>query len=159
CAIEPDPQDRVRYLLELAREDVEHLAAAGVIQWLEPVVKLDPKDRRSALALGRARVKEGKIEEGLSILRAGGGEAPTDPHGWEALLSGLEDAGQIDVLEKDLARMPAGLASDPRFAVHAGRVASERRDYAAAVEQYKRALGAHPGDSRTLHRLARTLRL
>jgi tetratricopeptide (TPR) repeat protein len=159
CAIEPDPQDRVRYLLELAREDVEHLAAAGVIQWLEPVVKLDPRDRMSALALGRARVKEGKIADGLSMLRQAVDESGSDRDGWDALLSGLEDAGQIDALEKELGRLPAGLASDLRFAVHAGRVASERRDYAAAVEHYKRALGSRTGDARTLHRLARTLRL
>ncbi|MGE3818666.1 MAG: tetratricopeptide repeat protein, partial [Isosphaeraceae bacterium] len=60
---ETDPIDRVRYLLELVREDVERLAAAGVIPWLEPAVKANPGDRASALALGRALVKEGRTEE------------------------------------------------------------------------------------------------
>jgi predicted Zn-dependent protease len=156
---ENDPYDRVRYLLELVREDVEHLAAAGVIPWLEPAVKADAKDKASALGLGRALVKEGRAEEGLRLLRETLSNSPDDPAAWQALLGGLADAGEIEQLEKELGRLPRAIAGERRFAVYRGRVAQERQRYPEAIVAYSQALELTPDDPKLIFRMARSLRL
>lgn len=155
---ESDPIDRVRYLLELTREDVVKLASAGVIQWLEPAVKADPSDRASTLALGRARAREGQ-PEGLALLRAASAARPDSFDGWDALLGALVDSGEFDALARDLASVPASLASDPRLSIYRGLVAQGRREYPAAISAFKEALALRPDEPKLAHRLARALRL
>ncbi len=157
--VETDPVDRVRYLLELVREEVERLAAAGVIQWLEPVVKLNPKDAHSVRALGEALAKQGRGDEGIALLRRLLDENPIDVESWVALLDGLSNSGEIDALAKELDRIPIAFATDLRFAVYRGRVAQERGEVAEAITSYELALAVRPYDSKLLYRLGRAYRL
>lgn len=159
AAVEPDPHDRARLLLEPAREDVERLAAAGLITRLAPVVRRDPGDRRSGLAYGRALVKEGRTAEGLALLRRLAAGDPLDPDGWDALLGGLADGGEVDALAAELAGVPAAVAAGPRLALYRGLTAQARQDAAAATAAFGEAVAARPHDPKLLHRLARALRL
>lgn len=154
-----DPIDRVRYLLELVREDVERLAAAGVIPWLEPAVQANPGDRASSLALGRALVKEGRTEEGNRLLQKLIADDPQNLKAWDAWLNALADSGEIDALGRELDRVPKSIAGAPELAAHRGRVAQEARRYPEAVAAYEEALNAMPNDPRLLYRLGRMLRL
>jgi tetratricopeptide (TPR) repeat protein len=158
-AVEPDPADRVKFLLELVREDYKRIAPAALVQWFEPKVKQNPSDLHANLGLGRALVLDSKIDEGLALLRQAVAKHPNDPEAWDSLLSGLDDGGAPgDVLAEALGRLPKPLVDAPRFARHFGRVAQELRDWPAAIQQYRRAVAADPGDSRLRYRLARALR-
>jgi tetratricopeptide (TPR) repeat protein len=157
-AIEPDPRDRVGLLLELIREDVERLAAAGLIPLLAPAVANDPDDWRSGLALGRALVREGHTREGIKHLRDVLARRNEDLDVWDAFLTSLGDGGDIDALATEWARVPKTIASHPRLAQHAGRIALERRDYSAAVTAFQAALANAPTDTKIMHRLGRALR-
>jgi len=156
-ATEPDPRDRVRLLLELIRENVERLAAAGLIPLFEPAVANDPDDWRSGLALGQALVREGRIADGIKLLRDVLARRSEDLDTWDAFLTGMGEGGDIDALATEWARVPKAMASHPRLAQHAGRIALERRDYPAAVTAYQAALAISPMDTRIMHRLGRAL--
>jgi tetratricopeptide (TPR) repeat protein len=155
---ETDAVDRVRYLLELAREDVERLSPAGILQWLEPAVRADSEDWNSAVALGRALVKEGRTDEGFRLLRRAEAGRPDDPAGWDALLNGLADVGDFEALGRELDRMPPALAHSPAVAAARGRYEQERGRIDEAVRALREALAARPFDPRLLHRTARALR-
>ena len=156
---ESDPVDRIRYLLELVREDVEKLSAAGIHQWLEPVVKLNPDDVYSSRALGEALAKMGRGEEGVAMLRQLVDRDPRNLSSWTALLDALSNSGEIDSLAKELERVPASIAEDPRFALYRGRVAQERGEIASAINDYEKALAVRPTDVKLLYRLGRCYRI
>lgn len=158
-AVEPDPGDRVKLLLELVREDYKRIVPAAVVQWFEPKVRQNPTDLHARVALGRGLVLDSKIDEGLALLRAAVADHPDDPDAWDALLSGLDDAGApVEALAEALGRLPKGLADRPRFARHLGRLAQERRDWTKAVAHYRVAAADDPGDARLQYRFARALR-
>jgi tetratricopeptide (TPR) repeat protein len=156
--VEPDPHDRAQLLLELVRQDAQPLAPGSVVQWFEPLVERNPNDLHASLALGLALVHAGEIDRGLARLQAAAERRPHDADAWDAWLTGLDDAGQIDGLDEALARLPATLADAPRFAKHRARVAQERADWPAAVRDYRRAVQAAPRDHRLEYRLIRALR-
>jgi tetratricopeptide (TPR) repeat protein len=157
--IEPDPRDRVAYLMELAREDYQRVAPAVMVRWFEPRVRKNPGDLHGTLALGRGLVLFSRIDEGLALLRKAVAARPDDPDAWDALLSGLDDAGAPDEeLSEALGRLPSHLASQPRFARHLARAAQEKPDWTEAARRYRRACEVDPGDSRLRYRLARALR-
>ncbi len=157
-AIEPDPRDRVGWLLELVREDVHRPAPRGLINWLEPIVRNNPKDLHTTLALGVALTREGLVDRGLDCLRGAVKTHPHDPDAWLALLTGIEEAGQFDVLAATLGKLPPELSADPRFIKVQGVVAQERRDWSTAESLYRRALEFRPQDLSLVYRLARVLR-
>lgn len=158
-AVEPHPGERVRLLWDLIRIDVHRHAPIGIITWLEPVVRRHPQDLRSSLVLGLALAREGRTEPGLDLLRAAVRGRPDEPEAWDALLTGLEHAGQFPELVRAISLLPGRLAADPRFAAHLGWIAQERGDWTAAAQAYRRALEAEPDDPKLLFRLARALRL
>lgn len=157
--IEPDPDDRVNYLVELARWDVEPPAPGSILAIFEPIVSENPSDRRSSAALGLALISEGRIDEGLSHLRRVADANPDDPSILDPLLEGLAAAGLTDELAEALGRLPEALRDDPRFARYRGRVAQGRGDWEAAIEAYRRALDDSPGDLEISYRLQQILRL
>jgi tetratricopeptide (TPR) repeat protein len=157
--VEPDPRDRVRLLLELVREDYKRLAPGSIVQLFEPKVRQNPTDLHATLGLGRGLVLDSKIDEGLALLRQAVADHPDAPEAWDALLTGLDDAGApAEALTEALGRLPATMAGMPRFAKHFGRVAQEQRDWKAAVRHYRLACATEPGDARLRYRLARALR-
>src|SRR5262249_19005393 len=82
----------------------------------------------------------------------------TNADAWDALLLGLDESGQFDELATSLARLPAMLAADSRFARYQGTVARDRRDWPAAATAYLRAWQADPSDPQVLHRLCQAPR-
>lgn len=156
---ETDARDRVKLLLELARQDYKVLAPGAIVQWFEPKVIQNPNDLHATLALGRGLILDSRIEQGLALLRKAVAGHPEDPEAWHALLNGLDDGGAEGAALADvLGRIPPALAADPRFEKHRGRVAQERRDWPAAVLAYRRAVEHDPNDPRLLYRLGRALR-
>ena len=103
-------------------------------------------------------MKEGRLDEGLALLRKEVAAAPDDLDSRRALLDGLADAGEVDALADELAKVPPKLAAHPSLAASRGRVAQERRDPAGAVREYAEALKERPFDARLLYRMSRALR-
>ncbi len=65
---EPDPHDRVQLLLELVRQDARPLDPGSVVEIFAPIVASHPEDRRSAVALGLAQIRNSRIEQGVELL-------------------------------------------------------------------------------------------
>ncbi|WP_169975826.1 tetratricopeptide repeat protein [Tautonia rosea] len=157
--VEPDPHDRVQLLLELVRQDVMPLAPGAVVERFEPVVEQAPDDLHAVIALGLALVRDSRAQEGLALLRAEVQRRPEDVDAWDALLTGLDDAGELDLMAETIALLPSVLAESPRFARHRGRVAQERGDWNGAALFYRHAVEEAPEDLRLIYRLSRALRL
>jgi tetratricopeptide (TPR) repeat protein len=156
--LEPDAHDRVRLLVELLRLDARPPAPGSVAMLLEPVVRRNPHDLHSSIALGLALVRNGELDRGMDLLRRTLDAHPESPAAWEAWLTGLDDGGRLDELGSAVGRIPPALATDPRFARFRGRVAQERQDWKVAAQEYRRGLRHDPHDAKLRYRLARALR-
>jgi tetratricopeptide (TPR) repeat protein len=156
--VEPDPHDRVLLLLELVRPDARPPAPGSIVKLFEPVVREHPDDLHSAVALGLARVRAGKVEAGIDELRRVVQTHPDRVEAWDCLLTGLDESGQIDVMEEELERLPAALAEPPRLVKHRARVAQGSNRWKEAVELYRRAQAAEPYNRAVEYRLSRALR-
>ncbi|QDV34352.1 tetratricopeptide repeat protein [Tautonia plasticadhaerens] len=156
--VEPDRHDRVQLLLELVRQDAMPLAPGAVVERFRPVVERHPDDLHSAIALGLGLVRDSKAPEGLELLRREVERRPENPDAWDALLTGLDDAGEVALMARTIEQLPPGLADSPGFARHFGRIAQERGDWAASAEAYRRAVADDPEDTRLRYRLGRALR-
>jgi tetratricopeptide (TPR) repeat protein len=156
--VEPDPHDRVMLLVQLIRHDAHAISVDSVVNQLEPVVRDNPADLHSTLALGRALVKSGRTDEGLDLLRRAVTSHKDDPHAWEVYLNALGDAGQIDALMRALEQLPASLTGSAQFDAARGWVAAQRRDWAEAARAYRSAWEARPSDVTLGYRLDHALR-
>ena len=67
--VEPDPRDRVRILLEVARLDIEKVAPGSQLPLFEPLVRQHPENVPLALVVGLALIRENRGESGLELLR------------------------------------------------------------------------------------------
>jgi tetratricopeptide (TPR) repeat protein len=156
-AIEPDPHDRVQFLLEVVRQDAEPPESASVVARFTPVVRANPEDRHATLALGRAMVRSSRAEEGLAVLEGLVRRWPGSLDGWEALLAALDDAGRPARMAAAWAALEPRWRGDDRLARHEGTVAQARGDWAGAARAYRRAWSARPDDVTSAYRLARVL--
>jgi tetratricopeptide (TPR) repeat protein len=155
--VEPDPHDRVQLLLELVRQDARPPAPGSLVNWFEPVVRQYPGDLHSAAALGLALVRAGKVEKGIDQLRCAVESHPDRVEAWDALLTGLDESGQVDVVEDELERLPPSLAAATGLSKHRARVA-QNIDWAEAVRLYRQAREAEPYNRVVEYRLNRALR-
>ena len=156
---EPDPLDRVQLLLELVRQDAQPISADSLIATLSPIVEQNPDDPCTASALGYAYVKNSRVDEGLPILRRVVDRFPDHRFAWDVLLSSLDESGTAEEFAKDLERLPAAIADDPRFIKHRAALAFREKDWARSADGY---LIAHHQDlshGQVLYRLCQTLRL
>jgi tetratricopeptide (TPR) repeat protein len=156
--VEPDPRDRVQFLLELLRQDAQVPAPESVARAFEPVVRTNPDDLYSSLALGRALVRSGQVDEGLEVLRRLVQAQPDRADLWDAWLSGFDEAGQIEALARALDHVPPSVVGSPLFARHEALVAQEKGDWQTAARAYRRALQATQDDHRLAYRLGNALR-
>ncbi len=150
---EPDPHDRVQLLLELVRQDAEPPEPSTVIERLNPVVRQSFRETRAAIGLGLAQIHSSKPDVGLHTLRRTMERRPDDPDTWDALLTGLDDAGHPEELSETLTHVPPALAEDPRLFRHRGRAAQERGDWSAAQAYYQNARKSQPDDFVSAYRL------
>lgn len=157
-AIEPDRQDAARMLLELVRQDAEPPDPASVVIRFESAIRRDPGEFRAAVALGLALIHSGRSEEGLTTLRDVVRRRLEDPDAWDALLTGLNDAGLVEELTSEVDKIPSSLEGDPRLDRHLGRAAHFRRDWTVAAAAYRRAWEERPHDIELLYLLDAALR-
>jgi tetratricopeptide (TPR) repeat protein len=156
--VEPDPRDRVRLLLEMARLDVDKVHPASVVQILQPVWRQHPSYLSLALAVGLALVHNSESSDGTEVLRDALKRYPDSPEAWDAWLTGLDEAHQPDRLAQEFARLPESLAADPRFAKHEGKVSQGAGDWSRAVRAYHRAHIFEPFNEVVLYRLKMALK-
>ena len=104
----------------------------------------NPRDRRSMIALGLALVNNSRTDEGLAILidQARFHDSPDDPDAAdldaiEALLIGLNAAGDVNGLAYFLKSLPPKTADSDRLAWFQGRVAESRRDWKTAAIDFE----------------------
>jgi tetratricopeptide (TPR) repeat protein len=155
---EPDRHDKVQFLLQMLRYDAHRMAAGSVVFELEKAVVADPNDLYSTLALGLALIREGsRAELGIEYLNRAVRSHPGNPAVWLAYLSGLAEAGEVRELGSALGRLPPELAGDHRFDEVRGRDAFERRDWPAAIADYRRAWEDQPYSKEVLYRLIQSL--
>ncbi|MGC8639961.1 MAG: tetratricopeptide repeat protein [Isosphaeraceae bacterium] len=157
--IEPDPRDRIRYLLEAIRVDIDKVAPGSQVPIFEPLVKEHPENLPLSLVVGLALVHDSRGEEGLKVLRAALDRYPDSADAWDGWLTGLADGFQPDELVREWGRLPQALAADPRFAKHEGVVAQQVRDRARAIRAYRRAVKFEPFNGPILYRLRLVLQL
>jgi tetratricopeptide (TPR) repeat protein len=156
--VEPDPHDRVLLLLELVKADARPPAPGSIVKLFEPVVRQHPDELHSALALGLAQVRAGQVEAGIEQLREVVRLHPGRVEAWDTLLTGLDESGQIDVMEEELERLPVEISRSPRLSKQRARVAQDRRRWKEAVALYRGAQAAEPYDRAVEYRLSRALR-
>jgi tetratricopeptide (TPR) repeat protein len=157
-AVEPDPRDRVRILLEMSRLDIETPDPLSQVELFEPLVKAHRTHLPLALTLGRALTRVNRAEEGLEVLNGALCRNPDSPEVWDAWLSGLYQASEVDKLADEYARLPSGMASDARFAKHEGMIAQTSQDWPRAVRAYRRAFAFEPSNWGICYRLLFVLR-
>lgn len=155
-AVEPDERDRVQFLLQLIRHDAHPIEAGAAVHELEPVVRADPSDFRSATALGLALIRSGRAAAGLDLLRRSA-RAGEDREAWLAYLEGLASVGEIDELAGALDSLPRPLTGVAAFDAARGWLATQRGDSDAAALAYRRALEACPHDPALAYRLKAAL--
>jgi tetratricopeptide (TPR) repeat protein len=156
--VEPDPRDRVRLLLEMARLDIDKVAPGSQVQVFGPLHEEHLDTLNLALIVGLALVHDSRPDEGLEVLRDALRRHPDSADAWDGYLTGLDDAHQPVMLAREFARLPAALASEPRFAKHAGAVAQATRNWPAAIRAYRRAFELEPFNTVFLYRLRMALR-
>ena len=150
--VEPDPRDRARLLLEMSRLDIDKVAPGSQVQVFEPVWRQHPAYLPLALAVGLALVHNSQSAEGIVVLRDALERHPDSADAWDGWLTGLDEGYQPDLLTREFARLPKGLAVLPRFAKHEGNVAQGRGDWARAVKAYRRAFAFEPFNGVVLYR-------
>ena len=155
--VEPNPQDRVRLLLELTRLDLDTVAPGSTVQVFEAVWRRNPGYLPLALAVGLALVHDSQASEGIEVLRDALSRHPDSPDAWDGWLTGLDKASQPELLSQEFGRLPEGLANDPRFAKHEGNAAQVRGDWGRAVIAFRRAAQFEPFNGTVLYRLRMAL--
>jgi tetratricopeptide (TPR) repeat protein len=153
-----DPRERLNLLLRLTRLDVDPPDPRLTAEKFEPAVRAGTADVPTTLACGLALVELSRSPDGLPMLRLAAQQHSESPRCWDALLTGLEHAGQRREVAEVLARMPAGLADDARMARHRGWIEQEAGRWSAAAGFYRRAWKLQR-DNTVGYRLRRTLAL
>ena len=156
--IEPDPRDRVRFLIELGLLDVDRTAPGSIVLLFEPLAKVVPENLAVARTLGLALIHDSRVDRGVEVLREALRLHPDSPDAWDAWLTGLDDGGRMEEYTSEFARMPHSFLSDVRFAKHEGLDAQGTHDWPRAARAYGRADAATPHDGVILYRLSRALR-
>jgi tetratricopeptide (TPR) repeat protein len=109
------------------------------------------------LALGLALTRANQIEKGVDRLRQVIQAHPECVEAWDALLTALDETGQVDALEDEFERMPAAVSRAPRLIKHRARIA-QGTDWKQAVELFRQAQAAEPYNRVVEYRLSRALR-
>src|SRR5262249_14496395 len=68
--VEPDPLDRARILLDMARQDIDNVNPASQVTMFGPVARDHPEDLNLNLTLGQALIRDSRGGEGIEVLEA-----------------------------------------------------------------------------------------
>src|SRR5262249_32831065 len=127
--VEPDPLDRARLLLEMARMDIDQVAPGSQVLLFGPLARQHPDNLPLALTLGLALVRDSRAAEATRVRGGALRRHPDSPEAGVAWLAGPPGAFQPERLAEESARLPKAMADDPRFAEHEGIVAQDARDW------------------------------
>jgi tetratricopeptide (TPR) repeat protein len=155
--IEPDARDRVGFLVEIIRQEVEPPDPASLVARFEPAVRNQSDAVRPSLVLGVALVRSSRVSQGLDLLLQSAKRHPDRLEVWHALLTSLESAGDYPRLAEFWNQVPAAFRGQAGMARHEGNAAQARGDWATAATAYRRAWEADPADMTVAYRLARSL--
>ncbi|MDX2037339.1 MAG: tetratricopeptide repeat protein [Isosphaeraceae bacterium] len=155
---EPDKRDRILLLLELVRAEARPLAAPLVITRLERALSRNPEDLEALLGLGRAEIRDSKLDEAIARFETAVARAPERADVWDALLTGLDDAGKTDRFAAALERVPSSIRDDPRLVRHIARRAHNDQDWPNAAKLYRAAIEYRSDQPTVAYRLSRVLR-
>jgi Flp pilus assembly protein TadD len=156
--VEPDPRDRALLLFDLLRRDVRPPAPGAIEKLLEPVIRQNPSQLYTGVAIGLAQTRANNVELGIEQLRSVVRSHPNRVEAWDGLLTGLDESGQVDILEQELVHVPAALSDSPRLLKHRARIAQEGDRWKEAVDLFRRARTAEPYNRVVEYRLSRALR-
>jgi tetratricopeptide (TPR) repeat protein len=156
--VEPDPLDRGRILLDLARQDIDNVNPWSQVNTFGPLAREHPENLALSLVVGQALIRDSQGAEGLEILEAALRRNPDSPNAWDAWLTGLNGAFDYDRLTAEFAHLPKAMANDSRFAEHEGMVAEVARDWPRAVRAYRRATVYEPSNGILWYRYRAALR-
>lgn len=156
--VEPDPLDRARILLNMARLDIDIVNPSSQVIMFGPIAREHPENLPLNLTLGQALVRDSRGAEGLEVLEAAVRRFPDSAEAWDAWLTGLSGAFRPDRLAEEFGRLPRAMADDLRFAEHEGMVAQNARDWPRAVRAFRRATAFEPYNGILWYRLRGALR-
>jgi tetratricopeptide (TPR) repeat protein len=142
----------------MSRLDIKTPDPLSQVQFFEALVRKHPEHLPLNLMLGLALTRIDRCEEGLNVLEAALRRNPRSPDVWDAWLSGLCHASKAGELFQEFARLPAEIATDPRFAKHKGALSENSRDWVRAARAYSRAFEYEPYNWRVCFRLRFVLR-
>jgi tetratricopeptide (TPR) repeat protein len=157
--VEPDPIDRARLLLEMARLDIDIVSPGSQVLLFGPLARAHPDDLMLNGILGLALVRDSRGGEGVEVLEAALRRHPDSPEAWDAWLTGLYGAFRFDRLAEEFNRLPPAMAEDSRFAVHEGMVAQNAGDWPRAVRAFRSAAARDPYNGILTYRLRAAMRL
>jgi tetratricopeptide (TPR) repeat protein len=157
--VEPDPVDRARLLLEMARLDIDIVSPGSQVLLFDRLARAHPEDLTLNVVLGLALVRDSRGKEGVELLEAALRRHPDSPEARDAWLTGLYGAFEFDRLAEEFARLPPAMAEDPRFAAHEGMVAQNAGDWPRAVRAFRRAAARDPSNGILTYRLRAALRI
>jgi tetratricopeptide (TPR) repeat protein len=155
---ERDPRQRVLWLLELVRQDARPLDPDSQAVLLEPVVRKNLSDVRTAVALAIAYIQSSRPDQGIALLRRVIEDYPEDLPARIALLDATATSSPSTKLEESLDRLPGSIAGDPWIDFYRGQIAEARYDWPAATRFYRRAREVNPGHTVLCYRLSQLLR-
>jgi tetratricopeptide (TPR) repeat protein len=156
--VEPDPQDKVRILLEMSRLDIEAPDPLSQVPLFEPIVKEHPENLPLSITLGLALTRVNRSGDGLKVLQEAVRRHPDAPRAWDGWLIGLYNASDAEKLAAEFAKVPKSLCNDPRFAKHEGMIAQNAKDWPRAVKAYRRAFEFEPYNQGVCYRYRFVLR-
>ncbi len=157
-AIEPDPRDRVKILLEMSRLDIETPDPVSQVPLFEPLVKQHPENLPLAVTLGLALIRVNRCDDGIQILHEALRRHPDSVKAWDAWLTGLFQASETERLAQEFGHLPKALATTPQFAKHEGMIAQIAKNWQTAAKAFGRAFAFEPYNWGVCYRLRFVLR-
>jgi tetratricopeptide (TPR) repeat protein len=137
---EPEPRDRVLWLLELIRQEHERVAPAELIRVLWPVIQWEPDNLYANRLIGRCYLTLGRVSEGLEHLEKALQLAPQDLETWYYLISRLYELGDLARLAELWPEVPADAWKQARFHRYKGMWAEGMGRTEEALQSYRKAL-------------------
>ncbi len=156
--IEPEPHDRVLWLLEIVRQEHERIAPGEAIRMLEPVRLHDPANYYVLRLIGRNYIMLGRVSEGIDLLNEALQLNPDDLDTWFFLVWALYEQGEFGRVGKLWQVVPAAAWQDARFLRYHGMWLETQGRQQEALAQYLKGIQLAPFDRKLRYQLAQLLR-
>ncbi len=156
--VEPEPHDRVLWLLEIVRQEHERIAPGEAIRMLEPVRLHDPENLYVLRLIGRNYITLGRISEGIDRLNEALRLDPDNLDTWFFLVWALYEQGEFDRVGKLWSALPESAWDDARFLRYHGMWLEAQGRQQEALADYEKGIQLAPFDRKLRYQLAQLLR-